>query len=531
MACVFLLSCSDDLTNTDDRVSITTSYENLKIENNRFVFDSEDHFRVIYHQLSNDISKNKKVLADTWAEKIYNSGFKSLYPIFDDNDSKHVYETHINDAIHSINMNESISKSNSTNDPWEDFDDLEDILGESAFSALLNNNAEVTVGGKVFKYTDAGLFIAPSAEYGKMIQAIQSNGLSTNIMIPSPPQNVVNFIDNENPCGGLIDLSLSPNPLQHFSAPDHVIGSNPCSGIVSTPSGGTAGPGSGTSNSSPDDHLNASLTLDICSGDRPLIGNIFGTTIVCHDEYTSNRRVKNKYYDIDLFLAYAMGIKVKHQYKGFLGWRKEDITEMGMGLNSITWKFTPQIYNTVGGIPQSSTIIYVDGIGYSSVQDYVNGIHIGDIPVPSLPFNQGSLDVIIEITSVIPIVGLDNERDVTEFVYSTIFNQLRSQFSSLQGRELKKAGVVLKTGSEVWVQYYDLDRKCNDCSVLEEILDWGVSSPQVTYTFGNGGEESAGSWSFNYDFNFRNPEALQISGYGMARHGSNPWHGNRIKFQ
>lgn len=228
-----------------------------------------------------------------------------------------------------------------------------------------------------------------------------------------------------------------------------------------------------------------------------------------------------------------MGFKVKHQFKKLsIWWEKENITEMGMGLNAITWKFNPQIYGQTGNIPSNSTKINVDGVSYSSVADYMNYNSLAPTPIPALPFNDGTIDLFVEIGSIIPQSGIDNERDLTELFYRQFFNQIKEQFRSRSGRDIKKAALVLKNGTEVWVQYFDLSRKCTNCDKIEEIIDWGISTPQMTYTFGQSGSSSisSGSWSFDFDVDFRNPSATKITDYGMARGGTNPWHGNRVKF-
>ncbi|KIO77615.1 hypothetical protein TH53_08170 [Pedobacter lusitanus] len=40
-----------------------------------------------------------------------------------------------------------------------DIDQLDMIIGDDNFSALLNSNGEIQIGSDIYKYTDVGLFI------------------------------------------------------------------------------------------------------------------------------------------------------------------------------------------------------------------------------------------------------------------------------------------------------------------------------------------------------------------------------------
>lgn len=487
------------------------------------MFDSKEQFTHTYQLLNENLIAAPDKTAKDLYDQLYSKGFQSLYPVVDNMDTYGILESAYENTSNSL-----IEKSVSSIDAMEHFDDLEDVLGEASFSALLNSQAEIQIGTKILKYTDTGLFMIEAPNYSVLYPYLNEKGISSDLLVPTNPIVVTDFISSLNPCGGIVQLPAVLT-LEHFVAPN--VDCDPVSGGGNYTGGGSSGGGSG-SNASTDDHYLASRSLSECTGTKPLIGNIFGTTMVCIDRYNARRRVKTKYYDIDVFLAFAMGIKVKHQFRtGSRFWDKERITEMGMGLNAITWKFTPQIYNTVGVIPQSHTTIFIDGENYASVQDWLSRTTAQSSPLPNLPFNENDLDVIIEIASQIPFANLDNERDVTEFVYSTLFDQIASNFSSMQGRELKKAGIVLKSGQEIWVQYYNLQQKCNNCSKIEKVIDWGIITPLITYKFGPGAPTAIEDrFSYDVDFNFRNPEAMEVSGYGMARSGTHPWHGNRVTF-
>ncbi|WP_213523929.1 hypothetical protein [Nonlabens sp.] len=510
---LFIFSCSEDIIE-DTQLNTKNTQLELEISDSRLIFTSKEHFQIVQQGLQKDLKQNEQSVVDFF-NSLYESDFVSLYPLVDEEDTNGYLDARVNGVLNNENLDPNAI---------ELFSELEDAFGDETFSSLLNQNAEVAIGDQVFKYTDSGLFMIDIEDYNDLNTYLNQQSISDNLLARTDVPITNNFINDHNPCGGIVQLS--PN-LSFFAAATEEIISDPC--VVS---GGSFSSGSGSSSGtqpSADDHAIASMTLNECAGSSPLLGNIFGTTKVCHDQYSDRRRVKNKYYDIDVFLAYAIGVKVKHQFKGglFGDWRKEEITEMGMGLNSITWKYTPQIYNVVGQVPTNLTTIYVDGQAYRSVQDWVNYNSLGPTPLPNLPFNQNDLDVIIEIADDVSFGNISTERDLTELVYSQIFDQVRSTFSSLQSEQLKKAGIIIKSNNDVWIQYYDLAKACNNCDKIEEVLDWGIMTPLITYNFGNADP----SFSFDYNFDFRNPEAVKVSGYGMARSGTNQWHGNRVIFE
>ncbi len=90
-------------------------------------------------------------------------------------------------------------------------------------------------------------------------------------------------------------------------------------------------------------------------------------------------------------------------------------------------------------------------------------------------------------------------------------------------------GVVLKTPTATWVQFYDFSESCTNCSKRENIIDFGIVTPQITYNFGtgngNGGSVNITSW--NFDFN--NPSLTGMSAFGMAKRNGQ-WYGKRMVF-
>jgi len=301
------------------------------------------------------------------------------------------------------------------------------------------------------------------------------------------------------------------------------------SGSDSGGGNGSDSGGSGSSNTT-SETPNAQLAviangLDQCSGIQPWLGNLFGTTKVCIDQYENKKRVKIKYYNIDLFLAYVIGIKTKNQTKGWTGiWRKQETDEVALGVNSLTWKFThPALPNAMLNYQPARIYLY-NGKMFKTINGYYNAVFAGNIPMPNLPF-KNKVDCIIEVAVNTPF--FKKEEDVRKFIYEQLFNTAKGLLKTYSNRQLKKIGVVVTTQTSTWVQFYDFSKSCVNCSKKEDLIDFGIVTPELTYSFGmgNGGDFSISSWNFD----FQNPILISMSAFGMAKHNGQ-WYGKRMVF-
>lgn len=117
---------------------------------------------------------------------------------------------------------------------------------------------------------------------------------------------------------------------------------------------------------------------------------------------------------------------------------------------------------------------------------------------------------------------------MSEFFYSNLFDQAESILKSYTNKEkVSKLGLVVSTQTTTWVQYYDFASTCLNCSKRENIIDFGIATPQVNYNFGDGNANNLSIKSYTFDFG--NPDLIGLSAYGMAyKHGA--WHGNKLNF-
>lgn len=510
-------------------------FDKITVLDGRLYFPNVATFQSFYNK---NFNEDEDAVIEVLEDKFYSKGFYSLRPLVN---SKNEYQLvrHI-DKFKELRVVEINSTQRSfmptSEDIIENFDDIEDILGEDVFESFLNQDAEIQVGETVYKYTDQGLFLAPAIEVNGIYSFMEENGVHSL----SDVENIepLSTYPDYNSSGGLVTLT---NDLQHYIAPveddidtrDYIVvgDSGLSSGGGSTSGGSTSGGTTSgqTTTSSDIDFQNATNNLTSCSGSSPFIGNLFGKTKVCIDHYESKRRVKVKYYNIDFFLAYAIGVKVKHQFKGWTGfWRKESTDEVAMGINSVTWRFDH--YKNFPTMTDTPIRYFLDdGRVFSDSKTFYNAKYAGNIPIPNLPFGK-TLDILVDVLLYNDIYQFKNEEDVRKFFYSNIFKQAESLLKQERNKQLKRIGLVVNTRQQTFVQFYDFTSRCINCSKRETIFDWGIGSPKTTYSFGNGqGFDWNKSLDFTFSMDFSHPDATSLNVFGMAKRNNN-WYGRKMVF-
>ncbi len=229
--------------------------------------------------------------------------------------------------------------------------------------------------------------------------------------------------------------------------------------------------------------------------------------------------MKVKFYSQNLYLVYAVGCKVKHQYKGWTGlWRKENADKLGLGLNSISWTFShPTQYPE--GIPRE--VYWVGGKMYKAGNgtDYVN---IGPSTIPNLPFsNSSAVDAVVQFTT--DFTGM-TQGQIDKLFWDYAWKQA-NKFLTNQNNKINRIAFIVDSYNAIHLQLYDFSQVEDNQDCIERILDWGVATPQFTYTFGGG---VGNGLSVNTrKFDFLRPTATKINMYGIAKKNGG-WHGAKL---
>ncbi|MEH7889578.1 hypothetical protein [Elizabethkingia meningoseptica] len=484
------------------------------VKDGRLYFPNKESLQSTY----NDLKKRKPQEIEQFVKE---KKIEPLRPVITEENEKEVM-TLMKARIASVNKlfsnaiagtNNKIPNSLTDEDVYNDLDDMEEIVGDDAYSAMLNSKAEIQVADNVYKYTDVGLFITPAENYAQLETYLEVRNISPNLLQPTPQYIAESFIKDKpvneiTPLGNGIGYFIANNPLE----------------LVDEGQGGVYIPPIQAPLPVVEPSIDE-IVRNIKIGEirQPKLGNIFGKTWVTEDKYESRRRVKVKFYSQNLFLVYAIGCKVKHQYKGWTGlWRKENAEKLGMGVNSITWSFKHayQVAYNPTNLPKTS--FYMNGRHYVGLNDYYNETYMAAKLMPKLPFDK-HIQVLVEY--VIP-KDVVSEEELRKIFYNYIWNQAKKIWDKQNSNKLERVAVVVDTKLTTYIQYFDFSNVQDNQDVMEKIFDFGVAIPKFTYTFGgvnSGGVLNISSWTFD----FRKPDAVGVNMYGIAKKNGK-WHGAKL---
>lgn len=521
------LSCNEEL--IDEGISNDSGIiKNVEIKNNRMYFSNKESIQH-YFQLYADETDDK--LAN-FMNNYYEKGFISLIPIATEENERLVYDQIIKREAKL--QSDNVSRTESDQDIAENIDDLEEIIGSETFAAFLNDEAEVQVGTKIYKYTDCGLFIVDEDKYVELEQYLDDQNISDNLLESTDEVVAENYIESSE--RGVVYHRTTD--IEHYMA------------ALESPEsyGGTVG-GGGSSNPAqpvaPPDMQTFINNLPVCSDTSGLFGSLFGDNHVCIDRYENRRRVKTKAWNLNFFLVYHVGVKVKHQYKGWTGiWRSEQTAEVGMGVTyaQFTYDYDPMINNAVAGTANYWHFLTSNNIKYA----FAYNESIGNYPynmtnVPPL-FRD---DIVIEKfrTGFTPFddvinqaISLGNKQLTSENLNKQFWQQIWDQVNSIlsnfnQSTSISPNRTLISkpvSPSQLLVQK-SLRNHGTNIAVREKTFDWGVE-------FQIGINPNTG----NISTNFGNPNSgigviirpknYKVSMYGVARNYDGSLHGSRLVF-
>lgn len=321
-----IISCDNEL--VDKEISQnSTNFPTIK--NGRLSFQSKEEFVKKFQELA-DAEEN---VLYNYFQPLYEKGFYSLRPIVTEKNEDFLYEHYLK-IIKTNDLLLKNSNRNTADDGLFDYlDDLEEIVGDDVFAAFLNNEAEILIADDVYKYTDVGLFISKEDKYNILQDYLDVKSISKEIEIPTSESAKLQFY-NEVPCGGMNQTYQLTADLEYFSE-------TPCNGGGGySGGGGSYNPTPGSVTASDPSYSTFINNLGNCTPHSGLFGNLFGDNNVCIDKYESRRRVKTKAFNYNYFLVYHLGVKCKHQYKGWTGfWRTEATDEIRLVVEAAQFQY------------------------------------------------------------------------------------------------------------------------------------------------------------------------------------------------
>lgn len=429
------------------------------------------------------------------------------------------------------------SKTENEEEIADDIDDLEEIVGDDAYSAFLDSRAEIQVGNQIFKYTDVGLFIVTDTKYDKLIQYLAVREISDDLMYATDDSVKQAYIESK-PTEEKVAVD---EDIEYFNANKKVAVSNQNTTVINYP-GNPGNPG----NPNPTDPNvvlnNYILSMPLCKIGHGIFGDLFGENNVCIDRYEDRYRVKTKAYNYNYFLVYHLGVKVKHQYKGWTGgWRKEDAQEIRLGVQGVQFQ-----YDFSGNfIPLSNgygkTNIYTGSSRYAydastfwSPNSY-GAYNMTGFSMPSFPKLMQD-DIVIEnfgSNTTADLVGLALAQGNRQLTSDNLNKLFWENSVSYLKKFWEKIGVSPPTALDnkitLFRKYPDFGKVLIQKTYFEH--KYNYDDLQKTFDFGGEIKVNINPDNGNIDVSpgttIKKPSDFMVKMYGIAKRNGQ-WHGNKI---
>lgn len=287
----------------------------FRVQGSRLSFGSrEDLGRFIETQKRSGLPAFKKML-----RAHETPAFRSLLPLFDKTDAAKIEEYRTFRATERQAL-ATVAPSLVPACPMmmqqvvdDDIDsDSDPLIADPFFAALLNRDREIVVGGKIYKYTDRGVFFADEGRYEELRAVVDARALL------AAPRGVT---------------ALSANVRVFVPEPMRILPPDDCGG------GGTGGGGPVATPRPPPTKEEVKNNLKVCVWDPNIWDHIFGPAESCHDYFESDKRIKTKVWSQNYLLFASVGIKVKSQNRFLRIWWADDINEIELGYSAVYFEY------------------------------------------------------------------------------------------------------------------------------------------------------------------------------------------------
>ncbi|MCW4451156.1 hypothetical protein OK344_02930 [Kaistella sp. BT6-1-3] len=514
-------SCREELPNTEKTNDV--SIQESSVKNGRLYFPNKESLQFAYDKVKNADD-------EAIAKYIDSKNIISLRPVVTKENEKLVNDK-LQTRISYLKTNKRFMATKNAgariaNDEEiaDDIDDLEEIVGDDAYSAFLNQQAEIQVADEIYKYTDVGLFIVPEENYQELGDYLAVRNISDDLLYPTDESVKENFIESQ-PTNQRISVDTN---IDYFNA--RIAPIDPDSGGGGG-GGGTYYPPVVDPNQQMVNFING---LQNCSPTNGLFDGIFGDSDICKDQYESRYRVKTKAYNYNYYLVYNLGVKVKHQYKGWTGiWRKENCDELRLGVigGQFSYDYSsyfqyPQTQYNITTIYNNNSRLMFDATTYWSQ----NGLNITGYSTQGFPKILQD-DIVIEQFSnnqyINQAIQAGNKALTADKLNQQFWNYviptLGTWWQNL-GKPAPTANNITymykaPTYGKILIQKTFYNSAYND-DKLEKSFDWGF---QVGFNL----DPSTGNISPTTGEGLHKPQEFRVLMYGIAKRNGQ-WHGSKI---
>lgn len=530
---VFIVSCQKN--EISDTIENNKIEDKIEVHNGVLSFSSKD--------LLNRTMENLKQIEDKEKEdklsSFYDKGFMPLYPHFKENDVEKLlsFSAKRIEKFEKILLFSAQARSASTAISGKEnfvgeFDD--DLISDDEFASILNENREIIVGDTLYKYTYSGIFSVHKDDKELLDNYITNNNIEYDIPDPTSLTRgsikVTAQITKEIPTTQRIlqnECNGSSSPTNELS-----IYFDDCN---------NGGGGGGSTPNPPVDHtqglVNLIANLEECDALGGFLNNGFGllgVTKKCFANFDSSHRTKTKYWKENYLVWNSMGVKVKHQKKGWTGlWSAQSTDEIAVSISQATFKYNINIPNFPQSYAPQKLYFFENKIfnSQSQIINYQNEYQ--KPPFPNIPLV--SEVVVTEFISDISGYNLSVDK-MRNLFYQGVWTGAKQIVQQYKNRQPKNITHIIYTPTVVYLNYVDLEKRVLNTKKIVNQLDYNFG---LGFKF-NVNVDAQGNYSTNisnvgdvlgniiiphlYDYN-----DVKMDFVGASRRG-NTWKGSRIVY-
>lgn len=480
------------------------------VKNGRLVFANEDAFRQFMAYAKEANFNNEYVSKlNAWEQQ----GFSSLQPEHPQNSSAYVTRTEERKIAEQNKLNKLYPNARALSNP-QGIDDEDALIADPFFASVLNEQREVQVDDKVYKYTVEGVFVVNADKVKDLYQFIAAEEAA---QMAAPSRR---FAKDQEVQSINKDIVLI-RPAQKYESMKIVLDKE-CTTCNET-----------------NQRVDPSLFKMCSSLKKNLWTKVFGPKVECTEYHDRRRRIKTKVWNQNYVLYSSIGISVRAQKRSARVWWANKVDELELGIYQASFRY-PKL--KVQWPDFSTNYFYTDRNGnmvnqwgqavgnpLGHPQSIFDAFPINDkdreffsiytsLPVVKNLFKNGKL---------IDVKGKDINKLIKSQVVSNVKRYWRLAEKELEGKPVMVAELPGNTEKDLTVTYIDWRSNKTNENAIRKIFDWNTAQIGFKKNLGDG--KAVGFNNFKLKKTAQSYKELLLTGYGVGRRGGT-WKGGQVAF-
>ncbi|MGB0892013.1 MAG: hypothetical protein ACPGUU_06640 [Flavobacteriaceae bacterium] len=519
---IFISSCSKHLEHSLEDSLILENVkinQNVTLKNGILSADSKEAFLNLYEDVK---SKGAESFFYEKIRPLQKFGFKPLRPFFKDSEEEEfksflkLKKEKLNNK-NNQNKNKSFYKVNGclpnnqelkTTDSVEQIIELDDyVIIDNNFAVLLNEEREIIVEGKLYKYQGDGIFIVEEERIPEFKLYVEGDVELNSLYTDNDFGKVeMKYDDTETDCtyGG----------------------------------GGSTG---GTSTTVEPDFYEAKLNFGTSefSKNPSIWGSVFGYARKQYVYLPDKKRIKLKFWNRNYVLFKSFGTEIRFQKKvSFLfisGWQKSYPSKIALGINHLKYNFERGAGNYLNNSFFHQKLFSYKGYHYFSdgTTSYTPPPTVAFPLAETLGLHEG-----LKLTKTSPFTNFNFSVSITQHEYASLVNKAGSALLNLGIKEFPGLFNISTENPSLFtteffknaisVEIFNKNWKAVNDNNITKYLDFSVPSISLTAKIGATGESFFSNPNTSFpNLDFETYKTSSIDFYGAVLY-KNVWYGVRM---